>query len=116
MKSWRITTTSTESETWHRCEVLQANPGKTVVVTYNMRDYTGEIVGLREPEAIGNPSATIRKTLRGAADLQSDDGETVKLGEAITTDNPMSWLTWEITLEAGKERTVTYRYKVWVRV
>jgi hypothetical protein len=58
----------------------------------------------------------IRKTLRGAVDSQSDDGETVKLGEAITTDNPMSRLTWEITLKAGEERTVTYRYKVWVRV
>ena len=58
----------------------------------------------------------IRKTLRGAVDSQSDDGETVKLGEAITTNNPMSRLTWEITLKAGEERTVTYRYKVWVRV
>jgi len=41
----------------------------------------------------------IRKTLRGAVDSQSDNGETVKLGEAITTDNPM--FTWEITLKTG---------------
>ena len=35
-------------------EVLQANAGKTVTVTYsmNMKDYTGEIVGLSQPEAI----------------------------------------------------------------
>ena len=39
-------------------EVLQANAGKTVVVTYNMKDYIGEIVGPREPDAIGNLSAT----------------------------------------------------------
>ncbi len=58
----------------------------------------------------------IRKTLRGAVDSQSHDGEAVKLGEAIQTDNPMSRLTWEITLKAGEERFVTYRYKVWVRV
>ena len=58
----------------------------------------------------------IRKTLRGAVDSQSDDGETVKLGKAIQTDNPMSRLTWEITLKPGEERIVTYRYKVWVRV
>lgn len=58
----------------------------------------------------------IRKRLRGAVESQSDDGETVKLGKAITTDNPMSRLTWEITLKAGEERTVTYRYKVCVRV
>jgi hypothetical protein len=33
-------------------DVLQANAGKTVVVTNNMKDYTGEIIGLREPDAI----------------------------------------------------------------
>jgi hypothetical protein len=37
-------------------EVLQANAGKTVAVSYNMRDYTGEIVGLREPDAVASPS------------------------------------------------------------
>ena len=58
----------------------------------------------------------IRKTLRGAVDSQSDAGETVKLGEAIQTDNPMSRLTWEITLKPGEERIVTYRCKVRVRV
>jgi hypothetical protein len=39
----------------------------------------------------------------------------VKLGEGITTDDPMSRLTWEITLKAGEERIVTYRYRVWIR-
>jgi hypothetical protein len=58
----------------------------------------------------------IRKTLRGAVDSQSDDGEAVTLGEAIQTGNPMALLTWEITLKPGEERIVTYRYKVWVRV
>ena len=58
----------------------------------------------------------IRKTLRGAVDSQSDDDETVKLGEAVTTDSPMSRLTWEIALKAGEERIVTYRYKVCVHV
>ena len=58
----------------------------------------------------------IRKTLRGAVESQSDGGENVKLGEAIQTDNPMSRLTWEITLKAGEERAISYQYKVWVRV
>ncbi len=58
----------------------------------------------------------IRKTLRGEVLSQSDGGEAVKLGEAIQTDNPMSRLNWEITLKAGEERVISYRYKVWVRV
>lgn len=56
----------------------------------------------------------IRKTLRGAVESQSNDGETVKLGEAITTDNPMSRLTGEIPLKSGEERIVNCRYRVWV--
>jgi hypothetical protein len=54
----------------------------------------------------------IRKTLRGAVESQSDDDETVKLGEAVATDSPLSRHTWEIALKAGEERIVTYRYGV----
>jgi hypothetical protein len=59
---------------------------------------------------------SITKTLRGSVESQSDDGKAEKLGEAISVDNPMSRLTWEITLKPGEERAIGYRYKVWVRV
>jgi hypothetical protein len=59
---------------------------------------------------------SIRKTLRGEVESQTDGGEAVKLGEAIQTDNPMTRMNWEITLKAGEERTIGYKYKVWVRV
>lgn len=59
---------------------------------------------------------SITKTLRGSVESQSDDGKSEKLGEAISVDNPMSRLTWEIALKAGEDRSITYRYKVWVRV
>lgn len=59
---------------------------------------------------------SIGKTLRGAVESQSDDGKNEKLGEAIQADNPMSRLTWEITLKPGEEKTISYRYKIWVRV
>jgi len=59
---------------------------------------------------------SITKTLRGSVESQTDDGRAEKLGEAISVDNPMSRLTWEITLKAGEEHAITYRYKVWVRV
>ena len=58
----------------------------------------------------------IRKNIRGEVESQSDEGKSTKLGEAIQTDNPMSRLTWEVTLKPAEERVITYRYKVWVRV
>jgi hypothetical protein len=58
----------------------------------------------------------IRKNLRGEVISQTDEGKSTKLGEAIQTDNPMSRLTWEIQLKPNEDRTITYRYKVWVRV
>jgi hypothetical protein len=58
---------------------------------------------------------SITKTLRGNVESQSDEGKAEKLAEAISVDNPMSRLTWEITLQPGEERTISYRYKVWVR-
>jgi hypothetical protein len=59
---------------------------------------------------------SIEKTLRGSVESQTDGGKAERLGEAISVDNPMSRLTWEITLKPGEERSITYRYKVLVRV
>lgn len=59
---------------------------------------------------------SIGKSLRGSVESMTDNGKSDKLGEAIQTDNPISRLTWEITLKPGEERTITYRYKVWVRI
>ena len=59
---------------------------------------------------------SIAKTLRGSVDSQSDDGKSEKLGEAIAVDNPMSGLTWEISLKPGEEGVIRYRYKIWLRV
>ena len=47
---------------------------------------------------------------------QTDDGKATKLAEAIAVDNPLSRLTWEVTLKAGEEKIIKYRYKVWLRV
>jgi len=50
-------------------EVLQANAGKTVTITYsmNMKDYTGEIVGVREskpsPEDLGAENSPIQPAI-----------------------------------------------------
>lgn len=57
----------------------------------------------------------IGKTLRGKTEFQSDEGKSMQLGEGIESDNPRSRLTWDLKLQAGEERVVTYRYKIWVR-
>ncbi|HEY1581351.1 MAG TPA: hypothetical protein VGF82_30145 [Terracidiphilus sp.] len=58
----------------------------------------------------------IGKTLRGKTEVQSDEGKTVQLGEGIEGDNPRSRLSWDMTLKAGEEKVVTYRYTIWLRV
>lgn len=57
----------------------------------------------------------IGKTLRGKVESQSDGGEAVRLAEGIESDNPRSHLTWDIPLKSGEERTLIYRYKIWIR-
>lgn len=59
---------------------------------------------------------SIGKNLRGKTEFQSNEGQSMQLGEGIESDNPRSRLTWEMTLAPGQERVVTYRYKIWVRV
>jgi hypothetical protein len=58
---------------------------------------------------------TISNRVRGTVESQTDDGKNEKLAEAIAVDNPLSRLTWEVTLKAGEERIIKYRYKVWLR-
>jgi hypothetical protein len=59
---------------------------------------------------------SITDRVRGTVESQTDDGKTAKLAEAIAVDNPLSRLTWEVTLKAGEEKIIKYRYKVWLRV
>jgi hypothetical protein len=58
----------------------------------------------------------ISKNTRGEILSQTDLGKNEKLGEAIAVDNPLSRMNWEVTLKPGQARTITYRYKVWIRV
>ena len=59
---------------------------------------------------------SIASRVRGNVESQSDDGKAAKLAEAIAVDNPLSRLTWEVSLKAGEEKIIKYRYKVWLRV
>jgi len=59
---------------------------------------------------------SIADRVRGTVESQTDDGKSEKLAEAIAVDNPLSRMTWEVTLQAGEEKLIKYRYKVWLRV
>jgi hypothetical protein len=59
---------------------------------------------------------SIADRVRGTLESQTDNGKSEKLAEAIAVDNPLTRLTWEVTLQAGEEKVIKYRYKVWLRV
>jgi len=48
---------------------------------------------------------SIADRVRGTVESQTDDGKSEKLAEAIAVDNPLSRMTWEVTLQAGKRRS-----------
>src|SRR5260370_13229145 len=58
---------------------------------------------------------SIADKVRGSVELQSDGGKADKLAEAIAVDNPLTRMTWEVTLKAGEERVIKNRYKAWLR-
>ncbi len=77
----------------------------TVEGTLTIRNYKSKDVRL-----------SITDKVRGTLESQTDGGKATKLAEAIAVDNPLSRLTWEVTLKAGEEKVIKYRYKVWLRV
>ena len=57
----------------------------------------------------------IHKSLRGEVVTAADDGKAEKIARGIVTDNPESVVSWDLNLKPGEKKTVTYRYKVFVR-
>ena len=57
----------------------------------------------------------IHKSLRGEVISSTDDGKAEKIARGIAADNPASLVTWDLTLKPGEKKTITYRYKVFVR-
>jgi hypothetical protein len=53
----------------------------------------------------------VRKSLVGEV-LESPDGKATKLVHSLASINPNSEIVWEFKLPAGKERELTYQYKV----
>lgn len=63
-----------------------------------------------------NVKLSINKMLTGEMLSASDDGKARKVAESLRGVNPTTKITWEIPLKAGEEKTITYKYKVFVQV
>jgi hypothetical protein len=77
--------------------------GSVLAVAFNIANNSPRTVELLPPQ-------------RGTVESQTDEGKSEKLAEAIVVDNPLSRLTWEVRLQAGEEKIIKYRYRVWLRV
>jgi len=66
----------------------------------------------RRREAI---TLSIQKSLTGAVSATSDGGKTTKLATRPSAVNSASRIDWSIPLAAGEQKSVTYKYVVYVR-
>ena len=66
----------------------------------------------RRREAI---TLSIRKSLTGTVSAASDNGKPTKLSTRPSAVNPASRVDWSIPLAAGEQKSVTYKYVVYVR-
>ena len=76
----------------------------TVEGTLKVKNYKSKDIALR-----------IYRNLIGEVLSATDNGKTEKLAEVIRALNPTSRVTWDLTLKAGEEKVITYRYKILVR-
>ncbi|MBX7221524.1 MAG: DUF4139 domain-containing protein [Blastocatellia bacterium] len=56
----------------------------------------------------------VQKLLVGEVGLVAEKGTAERLAVSIQSVNPTSRIKWELPLAAGEEKTVTYKYKVFV--
>lgn len=66
----------------------------------------------RRGEAV---TLSIRKSLTGTVSAASDNGKPTKLSTRPSAVNPASRIDWSIPLAAGEQKSVTYKYTVYVR-
>jgi hypothetical protein len=64
-------------------EVLRANAGKTVTITYQMKEYTGEVVGLQDSPAASTPLAPMTDPLRDPGVSPREDYLLLKIGKSL---------------------------------
>jgi len=57
----------------------------------------------------------VKKAITGEVLEAAYEGKVKKVAEGITGVNSSSLISWEIPLKAGKEITLPYSYKVYIR-
>jgi hypothetical protein len=77
----------------------------TVEGTLKLKSYKSKEIALK-----------VYRSLVGEVISATDAGQTEKLGEGIRGVNPTSRITWDVNLQPGNEKVITYRYKILVRI
>jgi hypothetical protein len=72
--------------------------------TLTMRNFKREAITL-----------DVTTTIAGQSTLRQPEGKVTRLALQPKAVNPSEQLEWQVAIPAGAERTVKYRYKVWVR-
>lgn len=72
--------------------------------TLTMRNFKREAITL-----------DVTTTIAGQSTLRQPEGKVTRLALQPKAVNPTEYLEWQVPIPAGAERTVKYRYKVWVR-
>jgi hypothetical protein len=58
----------------------------------------------------------VKRELEGAVEETSEGGTAAKLARGAAGLNPVSQITWDLSLAPGAERVMTYTYSVYVRI
>jgi hypothetical protein len=76
----------------------------TVEGTFKVKSYKSKPIRL-----------LVGKTLTGAVLSATDEGRAKRLAVAVQAENPTSHIDWDLKLAPNEEKTIVYRYKVFVR-
>ncbi len=103
-----VRTDKKELETERQPKALYRNGSEfeavTVEGTLKLKSYKSKEIALK-----------VYRSLVGEVISATDAGQTEKLGEGVRGVNPTSRITWDVRLEPGEEKVITYRYKILVR-
>jgi len=108
----KITVATDVKTDYHEYEEARQRDVKIRYDNYDLVTVRGEIY-LKNCKA-EDINMEVKKSITGEV-VEAGDGKVKKVAEGITGVNSSSLISWEIPLKAGKEITLPYSYKVYIR-